>query len=72
MILSTYENVMSENSINAPVIIPFDHAGSRLWEYIDNGFMPFGGTPLIQSQIDLIASWIDGGALDTVWTDTGD
>ena len=45
------------------VVIPYDHAGSLLWQYVNSGFMPPSATDLTQTQIDLIAQWIDEGAL---------
>jgi len=71
--LSTYDNVMSGGNSGA-VITPFDHANSYLWQRVNNGEMPPGTNPdLSASQIDLIALWIDEGALEnpaytgTVW-----
>ena len=47
------------------VITPFDHANSYLWQRVNNGEMPPGTNPdLSASQIDLIALWIDEGALE--------
>ena len=71
--LSTYANVMTGGNSGA-VITPFDHANSYLWQRVNNGEMPPGTNPdLSASQIDLIALWIDEGALEnpaytgTVW-----
>jgi len=71
--LSTYANVMTGGNSGA-VITPFDHANSYLWQRVNNGEMPPGTNPdLSSSQIDLIALWIDEGALenpvfnDPVW-----
>ena len=60
--LSSYENLMA-GSINGDVIIPYDHANSLLWQYINSGFMPPGTNDLTDSQVDLIAQWINEGAL---------
>ena len=62
--LSTYANVMTGGNSGA-VITPFDHANSYLWQRVNNGEMPPGTNPdLSASQIDLIALWINEGALE--------
>ena len=62
--LSSYENIMAGDSDHGPVIIPFDHANSYLWERVISGEMPPGNNPdLSGDEIDLIADWIDEGAL---------
>ena len=65
--LSSYSEVM-EGGSSGNTIVPFDHSSSELFNRItldesDNEFMPQYGTPLSQSEIDLIAQWIDEGAL---------
>ena len=65
--LSSYTNVMSGGNDGA-VIIPYDHAASVIYDRITReesatGDMPPTGS-LSQSQIDLIAQWIDEGALE--------
>ena len=50
--------------INNDVIISGDHVSSNLWEYINSGYMPMGGNRLSSQNINLIATWIDEGALD--------
>jgi len=65
--LSSYSEVM-EGGSSGNTIVPFDHSISELFHRItldesDNEFMPQNGTPLSQSEIDLIAQWIDEGAL---------
>jgi len=65
--LSSYPLVM-EGGSSGNTIVPFDHSSSELFNRItldesDNEFMPQYGTPLSQSEIDLIAQWIDEGAL---------
>ena len=62
--LSNYNNLMS-----ADVVEPGDHEDSELYDRItrdnsDAGDMPPGNSELTQSQIDLIALWIDEGALE--------
>jgi len=61
--LSNYQNLMSNN-----VITSGDHITSILYDRItrdnaDAGDMPPGNSELSQTQIDLIAQWIDEGAL---------
>lgn len=65
--LSDYENLM-QGSNNGEVVIPGDYMSSVLYSRIilDNsasGDMPPGNSELNQAQIDLIAQWIDEGAL---------
>ena len=60
--LSSYNNVMNGGD-SGDVIIPYDHANSLLWQYINSGFMPPGPNDLIDSQVALIAQWINEGAL---------
>jgi len=64
--LSSYSNLM-EGSNDGAVIIPRDHEVSELYDRITreesaSGDMPPSGS-LSQAQIDLIADWIDEGAL---------
>ena len=61
--LLSYEELMSNN-----VIVPGDHEASELYDRItrpesSNGDMPPAGS-LDQDEIDLIADWIDEGALN--------
>ena len=63
--LSSYDNLMA-GSNNGPVIVPNDHANSLLWQYVADATMPPGNNPdLSADEIDLIAQWIDEGALET-------
>ena len=64
--LSNYANIMLGNSDNGPVIDidAGDHTNSLLWQYINSGTMPPGNSNLTVSQINLIATWIDEGALE--------
>ena len=55
---------MSGDSNNGPVIIAGDHTNSLLWQYVNSGTMPPGNSNLTASQINLIATWIDEGALE--------
>ena len=68
--LSSYNNVMNGGD-NGDVVIPYDHANSLLWQYINSGFMPPGTNDLTDSQVDLIAQWIDEGALATPGPSSG-
>ena len=52
-------NVASSNDM--PYITPGDRANSRIYVRMDDGQMPPGGTD--QANIDLVGTWIDGGAL---------
>ena len=61
--LSSYSNLMS-GSNNGAVITPFDHSTSELWIRVNSGQMPPGGNDLSSSQVNLIAQWIDEGALE--------
>ena len=68
--LSSYPLVM-EGGSSGNTIVPFDHSSSELFNRItldesDNEFMPKYGTPLSQSEIDLIAQWINEGALQEI------
>jgi len=60
--LSSYENIM-QGSNNGDVIIPYDYANSELWQRINSGQMPPGNNDLTDAQVNLIAQWIDEGAL---------
>lgn len=60
--LSSYEAVM-DGSNNGAVIIAGDHEASLLWQRISNGSMPPNNNDLSSSQVQLIADWIDEGAL---------
>ena len=62
--LSNYTNIMSGNSDNGPVIVAEDHINSLLWQYVNSGYMPFNDNELTTSQKNLIATWIDEGALN--------
>ena len=64
--LSSYDNLMSGTSDNGPVVYPLDHANSLLWQKVNSGAMPPGNNPdLSGDEVNLIASWIDEGALET-------
>ena len=66
--LSSYTLVM-EGGSSGNTIVPYEHADSELYQRItlyqsDDQFMPQNGSSLPQSDIDLIAQWIDEGALE--------
>ena len=62
--LSHYTGVMS-GSNNGEVIIAGDHLSSLLWQKINDGSMPsYPNPPLNSLEINLIAQWIDSGALE--------
>lgn len=62
--LVNYDSLMA-GSNNGDVVIPGDHASSMLWQKIDSGEMPPGNNDdLTSDEIDLIAQWIDEGALE--------
>ena len=67
--LSTYENLMSGNSNNGPVVTAGDGANSYIIQKLQGtafgAQMPDGEDPLPSDQINLIAQWIDEGALET-------
>ena len=65
--LSSYTETM-EGGSSGNTIVPSDHSNSVLYNRInlpesDQEFMPKNGSSLSQSDIDLIAQWIDEGAL---------
>ena len=63
--LSSYADLMDGGN-SGPVIDAGNHANSLLWQKVDNGSMPPGNNPDLSSeQINLIAQWIDEGALET-------
>ena len=69
--LSSYENIM-QGSNNGDVIIPYDYANSELWQRINSGQMPPGNNDLTDTQVNLIAQWIDEGALPEASTSSCD
>lgn len=61
--LETYENVI-KGSTHGAVIIPNDPQRSPLIKVVSSGYMPYGGPPLSQEQIQLLVNWVSSGALD--------
>ena len=63
--LSSYSEVM-EGGESGNTIIPFESENSLLWQHVNSSYMPpygSGNSPLTTEQINLIAQWIDEGAL---------
>ena len=72
--LSSYAEIM-EGGNSGNTIVPSDHSSSDLYARItlpvsDQQFMPKYSSPLYQSDIDLIAQWIDEGALASSFSTT--
>jgi len=72
--LSSYAEIM-EGGNSGNTIFPSDHSSSELYARIilpvsDQQFMPKYSAPLYQSDIDLIAQWIDEGALASSFSTT--
>tara|TARA_B100000315_G_scaffold147872_1_gene136809 strand:- start:7003 stop:10869 length:3867 start_codon:yes stop_codon:yes gene_type:complete len=67
--LESYDWLMNGGN-SGPVVVPFNHAASILWQMVESGSMPPGNNPdLSDAQINLIAQWIDEGALEFPQTD---
>ena len=67
--LTNYDDLMSGGD-SGDAIVPGDHANSLLWQRVESGEMPGGGNEdLTSDEIDLIATWIDEGALETPQVD---
>ena len=64
--LESYANLMTGGN-SGPAIISGDHSNSLLWQKINSGQMP-PNSQLSSSNIDLIAAWIDEGALEELNT----
>jgi mono/diheme cytochrome c family protein len=61
--LKTYAELMA-GSENGPVVTAGDAADSKLVELITNQKMPKRGPKLTPPQVQIIAEWVDQGALD--------
>ena len=61
--LETYSNVI-EGSHHGAVVIPGNPLQSQLIRFVSSGFMPYGGPPLSQEQIQVLVNWVASGALD--------
>ncbi len=51
-------------SLVSLAVIPGDSAGSTLYTNLATGVMPMGRPMLSDALVALVASWIDGGALN--------
>ena len=60
--LTSYENLMG-GGLSGDEVIPYDHSSSELWQRINSGQMPPGNNDLNDNEVDLIAQWIDEGAM---------
>ena len=65
--LDSFANLMAGGN-SGSVINAGDHSNSLLWGKINNGEMPPNGQ-LSSSNVDLIAAWIDEGALEELNTE---
>ena len=61
--LNTYSTLMAGGN-SAPSIVAGDHQNSLLWKRIKDGSMPPGSNNVSLTKIELIAKWIDEGALE--------
>ena len=61
--VTSYRTLML-GSIYGAVIKPGDVAGSYLFEQVSSGKMPKKGDRLTATQIEIIRSWIEAGALE--------
>ena len=66
--LTSYDGLMAGGN-SGDVIVPEDHASSILWQEIESGDMPQYGSDLSSDEVNLIAAWIDEGALETPQVD---
>ena len=72
--MSSYTNLINGGN-SGPVITPYDHTTSELYNRItlpesSDSDMPPSGS-LVQSEINLIAQWIDEGALEEPGSSSG-
>ena len=64
--LTSYAGVMAGGNTPGGVVVAGDHANSLLWQKVSDGTMPGGNNPDLSSDdVNLIAQWIDEGALET-------
>ncbi len=61
LFLTSYDQAM-RGGVKGPDIIPGDPAQSRLIQYVRRGYMPLGGPPLSQAQIETLTNWVAAGA----------
>lgn len=63
LVLNNYENIL-RGGMHGAAVIPGDPVNSRLIQYVSSGYMPAGGPPLTQSQIQALVNWVAAGAPD--------
>ena len=64
--LSTYSSLM-EGGNSGAAIVAGNHSESYLWQKVNDGSMPPGNNPdLTSEQVELIAQWINEGALESL------
>ena len=61
--LESYQDLM-DGGQSGDQIIPNNHISSNLWQRINSGEMPPGNNNLSSEEINLIAQWINEGALE--------
>ena len=61
--LNAYSTLMAGGN-SGPSIVAGDHQNSLLWKRIEDGSMPPGSNNVSLTKIELIAKWIDEGALE--------
>ena len=59
--LTSYDNLM-QGGLSGDEVIPYDYESSELWQRINSGQMPPGNNDLSDTQVNLIAQWINEGA----------
>ena len=69
--LTSYNNLMN-GSNDGDVVIPYNHSSSILWIHVNSGYMPPGNNDLTNAEVNLIAQWIDEGALPEASTSSCD
>ena len=62
--LSSYNNLMAGGDYG-DIVIPFDYINSELWIRVNSGQMPPGGEDLTAEEVNLVAQWINEGALES-------
>lgn len=63
LFLSSYEEVM-RGGVNGAAITPGEPASSRLIQFVNSGYMPYGGPPLTYGQARTLMNWVATGAPD--------
>lgn len=59
--LTSYDGLMAGGN-SGDVIVPDNHSSSLLWQQVESGDMPQNGS-LSSDEVNLIATWIDEGAV---------